>query len=217
MALLSTNCGCGCDDKNPVRPHIPSSSRCQDEPVCPMPVSNMKITCEIHRIRVSLVLSLLVFPLGLTAADPMPADTKPLSKDKLQIVFLMGQSNMVGLADIGTSWYLTQPLYVPPRDLMLKKSESFDWNNLYWQGVRYYQGPPELEKELARLVDAREESRPNGANAPAARIGSPSGESSQSSRTAMTCMPSSTRSLRRRGSIRKWRKSSTGRKTDSPL
>jgi len=87
------------------------------------------------------------------------ANQPPLKKDKLQIVFVMGQSNMVGLADIGTSWYLTEPQYVPPKDLLMKKSDSFEWNNFFWQGVRYYKGPAELKKELEDLLDARSKSR----------------------------------------------------------
>jgi hypothetical protein len=101
----------------------------------------------------------MVLGIPAMAAGAPPTEAKPLAKEKLQIVFLLGQSNMVGLADIGTSWYLTQPQYVPPREEFMKKSESFDWNNFFWQGVRYYQGPPELEKQLADLVDEREASR----------------------------------------------------------
>ena len=66
---------------------------------------------------------------------------------------------MVGLADIGTAWYLTQPQYVPPRDMLMKKAEIFDWSDFYWQGARYYQGPAELEKKLDDLVEEREQSR----------------------------------------------------------
>ena len=46
------------------------------------------------------------------------ADKKPaIKKEKLQIIFLFGQSYMVGLADARTAWYLTQPPYVPPREV----------------------------------------------------------------------------------------------------
>ncbi len=100
----------------------------------------------------------LVLSLAASAAEA-PSEAKPLKKEKLQIVFLMGQSNMVGLAEIGTSWYLTQPQYVPPKEPLMKKSDTFEWNNFFWQGVRYYQGPPALEKKLEDLLDAREKSR----------------------------------------------------------
>lgn len=91
----------------------------------------------------------------------------PLKKEKLQIVFCLGQSNMVGVADVKTAWYLTQPQYVPPREACLAQSRFFDWN-FYWSGVRYYEGP--RKAELDALVDARQKSRMkwrqrvNGAN-----------------------------------------------------
>lgn len=84
------------------------------------------------------------------------AEQAPIKKEKLQIVFCFGQSNMVGLADVKTAWYLTQPQYVPPRDACLTKSRYFDWN-FYWSGVRYYEGP--RKAELNELVEAREKSR----------------------------------------------------------
>ena len=102
------------------------------------------MTSTPYRSAAVVALSLLSFTHPATAAEPAP-----LKKDKLQIVFLMGQSNMVGMADIGTACYLAQPQYTPPREGILKKTASFDWNNLYWQGVRYYQGPHPLAKQLA--------------------------------------------------------------------
>lgn len=82
-----------------------------------------------------------------------------IKKEKLQIVFCFGQSNMVGLADVRTAWYLTQPSYVPPRELILEKTEKFDWNNLYWQGVRNFDGPQEMKDQLQALLDERRDSR----------------------------------------------------------
>lgn len=64
-----------------------------------------------------------------------------LKKGKLQIVFLFGQSNMVGSGHIRTAWYLTQPQYVPPYELVAAKTRYFDWSSLFWQGLRYYKGP----------------------------------------------------------------------------
>lgn len=91
----------------------------------------------------------------LTAPAGIAGET-PLKKEKLQIIFCLGQSNMVGLADMKTAWYLTQPQYVPPREACLAKSRYMDWN-FYWSGVRYYEGP--RKAELDALVDAREKSR----------------------------------------------------------
>lgn len=83
------------------------------------------------------------------------AETK-LKKEKLQIVFCFGQSNMVGLADVSTAWYMTQPTYIPPREASLLKPRYFDWN-FYWSGIRYYKGPRKAEAEA--LVDERRASR----------------------------------------------------------
>jgi alpha-galactosidase len=95
---------------------------------------------------------------GLFAITAHAAETK-IQRDKLQIVFLMGQSNMVGLADASTAWYLTQPAYVPPKDLITAKSPTFDWQNLYWSGVRTFQGPEHLRAKLDELIDERRLSR----------------------------------------------------------
>ena len=84
------------------------------------------------------------------------SEKKPLKKEKLQIVFCFGQSNMVGLAQAKTAWYLTQPQYVPPREIATEKSRYFNWN-FYWNGVRYYQGPQ--RQELTDLLEERRLSR----------------------------------------------------------
>lgn len=89
---------------------------------------------------------------------PALADKK-LKKEKLQIVFLMGQSNMVGLADMRTARYLTEAAYVPPKEIVAVKSETFDWSNLYWQGIRTYQGPQKYKDQLNELYLERRLSR----------------------------------------------------------
>ena len=43
-----------------------------------------------------------------------PAAEAPIKKEKLQIVFCFGQSNMVGLADPSNAWYMTQTLVDAP-------------------------------------------------------------------------------------------------------
>lgn len=111
--------------------------------------------------------SVLLAALLLLPSPAVSAEQAPLKKEKLQIVFCLGQSNMVGLADVKTAWYLTQSQYVPPRDACLTKSRYFDWN-FYWSGARYYEGP--RKAELNDLIEAREQSRRmwrqrvNGAN-----------------------------------------------------
>jgi len=101
-------------------------------------------------ISACVIIAMIAWVGCATAAD------KKIKKEKLQIVFLLGQSNMVGLADIGTAWYLTQPQYVPPRKATELKTQYFDWN-FYWSGARYYQGPKKAE--LAALVQSRRDSR----------------------------------------------------------
>jgi len=91
-------------------------------------------------------------------AGPVMAvsEKKPLKKEKLQIVFCLGQSNMVGLSDAGTAWYLSQPQFIPPREMALEKSRFFNWN-FYWNGVRYYEGPQ--KQEIKELLHTRTLSR----------------------------------------------------------
>jgi len=96
-------------------------------------------------IRRHLSICALALCLSLPAVS-MAASAPILKKEKLQIVFCFGQSNMVGLADPSTAWYLTQPQYLPPREQTLQKTRFFDWN-FYWSGLRYYEGPKKSEKE----------------------------------------------------------------------
>ncbi len=96
----------------------------------------------------------LFVAVGLTAVTSLGAEK--LKKEKLQIVFCFGQSNMVGTAKVPTVWYLSQPQYIPPKESAVLKTRYFDWN-FYWSGVRYYQGP--RKQELLDLVQARRNSR----------------------------------------------------------
>lgn len=103
--------------------------------------------------RALMILSLLVGTMFLV--QPALAQQK-IKKEKLQIVFCFGQSNMVGLATVPTAWYMTQPPYVPPREQSIAKTRYFDWN-FYWSGVDYYKGP---KADLAQaLVEERRASR----------------------------------------------------------
>jgi hypothetical protein len=104
--------------------------------------------------------TLLTAAAFVSSASLSPAAEKaPIKQEKLQIVFLFGQSNMVGLADVRTAWYLTQPQYAPPRELVVKKSPNFDWGNFYWSGMRYYKGPEANKQKLAALRTERTLSR----------------------------------------------------------
>lgn len=91
------------------------------------------------------------------AAPVMAVSEKsPLKKEKLQIVFCLGQSNMVGLADIKTAWYMTQHQYIPPKEIVCKRNRYFNWD-FYWSGVRYYEGPQ--KEEIKALLAERTSSR----------------------------------------------------------
>lgn len=99
---------------------------------------------------------------GLTAglahvaeAADAPTDTE---QKKLRIVFLMGQSNTVGHASAHTAWYLTRPMYVPPRDVALAKSRYYD-GSFYWKGVRYAYGPEAFIAKGRALLAERRASR----------------------------------------------------------
>ena len=77
---------------------------------------------------------------------------------KLKVVFMMGQSNMVGYAHPRTAWYITQPAYVPPAELGTYKPRFFNWNH-YWSGVRYALGSEEFMAKGEALIDERRASR----------------------------------------------------------
>ncbi len=104
------------------------------------------------------ILSRVVPVVALVAACTTLSSTaaEKVKKEKLQIVFCLGQSNMVGLAAVPTAWYMTQPQYVPPREATILKTQYFDWN-FYWSGARYYQGPK--KQVLEDLVQERRDSR----------------------------------------------------------
>lgn len=94
----------------------------------------------------------LLFALG----SPLYAeDTAKPSDQPLKIVFLLGQSNMVGMAKIDTAWYLTQPQYQPPREAMVKRSKTYDWTDLYWAGVQHFDGAKEDKDRLDVLMKER--------------------------------------------------------------
>ncbi len=105
-------------------------------------------------MKTSMTVCLMAGLLAVTAS----AEPK-LKKEKLQIVFLMGQSNMVGLADMSTARYLTEDPYVAPREIIAQKSPTFDWSNLYWQGIRTFKGPQKYKDQLNGLYEERALSR----------------------------------------------------------
>jgi hypothetical protein len=82
------------------------------------------------------------------------------SKKKLKIVFLMGQSNMVGYSRPGTAWYLTQPMYIPPAEMATVKSRFYNGGNFYWSGLHFAQGDSEeYNAKGSELYEERRASR----------------------------------------------------------
>jgi len=89
----------------------------------------------------------------LSANDPAP------EKKKLKIVFLMGQSNMVGYSHPSTAWYLTQPMYVPPPETATARSQYYSGDSFYWQGLDFATGSEEFVARGKALKDERTASR----------------------------------------------------------
>lgn len=98
-------------------------------------------------------LPLLAVSFLIASTAHAETETKPL-----KIVFMMGQSNMVGYSRPGTAWYLTQPAYVPPEKLGTYKPRFFTWNH-YWSGVNYALGSEEYMAKGKELVEERSASR----------------------------------------------------------
>ncbi|MDT8390346.1 MAG: sialate O-acetylesterase [Lentisphaeria bacterium] len=107
-------------------------------------------------LRQSLLLPCLAL---LMASTSLMADDKTEGKQKLKIVLLMGQSNMVGYAHPSTAWYLTQPMYVPPAKTATVHGRYFNWDEFYWSGVRFATGSKEFVAKGKALLDERGASR----------------------------------------------------------
>lgn len=82
------------------------------------------------------------------------------SAKKLKVVFLMGQSNMVGYSQPYTAWYMTQPMYLPPAKVATAKTKYFDEGAFYWQGLDFAEGnSSEYNARGKQLKDERRASR----------------------------------------------------------
>lgn len=86
---------------------------------------------------------LILIMISASLMSPFGASAAETKKQKLKVVILMGQSNMVGYAHPRTAWYLTQPLYVPPSKVTTVKSKDFNQSQFYWQGVNFAKGNSE--------------------------------------------------------------------------
>lgn len=83
----------------------------------------------------------------------------PTNKKKLKVVLLMGQSNMVGYSQPRTAWYLTQPVYVPPKETATIHGQDFNWGEFYWGGLRFATGSEAYNAKGKALIDERHELR----------------------------------------------------------
>jgi len=111
-----------------------------------------KTTQHLRKATMFMCLAIVMAGVSVMAADKAP------EKKKLKIVFLMGQSNMVGYAAPRTAWYLTQPAYQPPAKLGTEKPRFFN-DNHYWSGVRYALGSDEYMAKGDALIAERKASR----------------------------------------------------------
>jgi hypothetical protein len=84
---------------------------------------------------------------------------KRIKTDKLQIVFMLGQSEMVGKAELSSAAYMLEKPLVPPRDITLNAHKAMlhqpNGAYLYWVAMNSYDGPAEKKKELEKLLVER--------------------------------------------------------------
>ena len=102
----------------------------------------------------------ILFFFIITFSCAMTAFSAEKNTKKLKIVFMMGQSNMVGYSNPKTAWYLTQPMYVPPAKTATARSKYFNESYFYWQGVNFAYGKTkEFNERGKKLLKERQASR----------------------------------------------------------
>ena len=111
------------------------------------------------KLSVALLLAALTVLVASSAHKAQAASKAPASKKKLKIVFLLGQSNMVGYSAPRTAWYLIQPAYAPPRAAALAKCRYFDEKYFFWQGMHYAYGSEKFNARGQALLEERRASR----------------------------------------------------------
>lgn len=91
------------------------------------------------------------------------ANANESAKRPLQIVFMVGQSEMVGYAKVSAASYMLQEPLVPPREVTLNAHKAMlhqvNGAYLYWQAMRSYAGPQEKKDRLRALILQRDEFR----------------------------------------------------------
>jgi len=89
-------------------------------------------------------------------SNSVAAAEKIIKTDKLQIIFLLGQSEMVGKAELSTAAYMLRKPLVLPRDITLNAHKAMPHQingaYLYWNAMNSYDGPAAKKEELKRLI-----------------------------------------------------------------
>ena len=97
--------------------------------------------------------AMLFSPAGVTAGDDSPP------KQKLQIVLMLGQGEMVGRGRVASAGYMLQPPLVPPREATVNAHKAMlhqpNGAYLYWQAMNSYAGPADKKQELKALLQER--------------------------------------------------------------
>jgi len=115
--------------------------------------------CNVNMVARIISVAVLTFFIASSAHDAEAASKAPTNKKKLKIVFLMGQSNMVGYSHPRTAWYLTQPMYSPPPKMATAKSRYYKGGYFYWQGVSFAYGSEQFNAKGKALLQERKASR----------------------------------------------------------
>jgi len=124
------------------------------------------MNCNMNTVTRQMI-SVLACVIAATAvlAGPCGADAaeKKITKQKLQIVFLFGQSEMAGYADVSSAVYMLQKPLVPPREASLNAHKGnlaqINGAYLYWQAMNSYAGPAEKKAQLKSLIEQRDRFR----------------------------------------------------------
>jgi hypothetical protein len=116
--------------------------------------TEMKKGLSISMMRVAaLGAALFVTTATATAAD------ETAKKKPLQIVFMFGQSEMVGQAKVSAASYMLLKPLVPPREVTLNAHKAMlhqiNGAYLYWQAMHSYAGPKEKKQQLKLLIEER--------------------------------------------------------------
>jgi len=117
----------------------------------------------VTRRMISVLACVIVAGAALAGPCAAEAAERKIKKEKLQIVFLFGQSEMAGPADVSSTVYMLQKPLVPPREATLNAHKGnlaqINGAYLYWQAMNAYGGPAEKKAQLKSLIAERERFR----------------------------------------------------------